>query len=111
MTELLNEVKNCVIAEYGRASENYNKIHHSMHESYAVLLEEYEETQELNEAFKKLLDTIWSLVKSNNLHKHMSSDFRELRDVAEHAAAEWIQVAAMCHKARLTLEAVWETEQ
>jgi len=104
MTKLVNEVTQLVDAEYNRAAEQHGKLHHSMHEAYAVMKEELEEAQE---RFKYVDDYInefyWRAAKND----YCSSCRKYAGDIKEQAilaAAEMIQVAAMAQKAMLGFE-------
>lgn len=97
MKETLLEVKISVLAEYERATKKFGLANNSAHESYAVIKEEYEEAIEQGETFAAQLEYFWEEVKTNNAHKLQR--LTTMCDFAEHAAAEWIQVAAMCYKA------------
>ena len=98
MKDLLNEVNALTLKEYERAAEKYGEVNNSSHESYAIILEEFEECLEMIELARQALHNYWQAVKENEpLCQHTS--LKELRGCAEHAATEMIQVAAMCHKA------------
>lgn len=99
MKELLAEVQASVFMEYQRASAQYGPANHSQHESYAIILEEFDEAQERGAAFAGIKEHLWKGIKANYPQDVMNSRLRVMRENAEHAAAEWIQVAAMCYKA------------
>ena len=93
---LLKELEPLVVSELNRAN-SVNPQFHSSHEGDAVIEEEVEEVKEsmaeVNRAF--------SLMKSAVFNDHFvtSDDLaRMIRKFAKHAAAELIQVAAMCDK-------------
>ena len=95
----MNAVKSklpALVKEELEAANRENPPFHSMHEGYAVLLEEIEEAaQELEEA-KVCLQMVWENIKSNCFAARTYA-YR----VEEHAldmAAEAIQVAAMAQK-------------
>lgn len=82
--------------------EAANKEHgqfHSLHEGYAVLLEEFEETQSELDEVKRYMDYMWGHIKadSNDSTQHFAA---RVQTVAMRAAAEAIQVAAMALKIR-----------
>lgn len=103
MKDLLNEVKASVMGEYDRAAAKYGKANNSPHESYAVILEEYEEAEEQANNFKNELERYWRLIKNN---ANTDPNLRLMWACAQLAAAEWIQVAAMCYKAMQEKEGV-----
>ena len=96
MRELLTEVKISVQKEYERAANKFGKANNSPHESYAVILEEYDEAEFAANAFEEHLRYYWQEVKEN---KDTADRLKNMCEFAEHVAAEWIQVAAMCFKA------------
>lgn len=98
MKELINEVQNLVDKEYSRAAEKFGVANNSNHESYAIILEEYEEAQNEGHMFEYNLRAFWDGVRANTPSK---CQLQQMQRIAEKAAAEWIQVAAMCYKAQL----------
>jgi len=98
MDIVLANVKSAVHNELLRASKTHGATNNSPHESYAIILEEFEEACEDTGSFDEALRDFWKHVKSNDT----TAQYRILstmQDLAETAAAEWIQVAAMCEKA------------
>lgn len=98
MVELYQSIKKAVEEEYKRAAEKFGETHHSQHEAYAVMLEEYEETVEVLhdvEDFLKL--EFWSNVRSDKVldNRHVA---RKIYSSAILAACEAVQVAAMAYK-------------
>ena len=80
--------------------EAANKEHgqfNSYHEGYAVLLEEFEETQSELDEVKRYMDYMWGHIKDDNntCTQHFAA---RVQTVAMRAAAEAIQVAAMALK-------------
>ena len=102
MDELLTEVQALADAEYERAAEKFGRVNNSRHESYAVILEEFEEAQDLLEIIKLDMEILWTNTKSNSERERILDHLKTIRTNAECAAAEWIQVAAMAYKAELT---------
>jgi hypothetical protein len=98
MKELLNEVKVSVEKEYNRAAEKFGAANNIKHESYAVILEEFEEAQHESQMFDYNLRTFWGGVRANTA---TNCQLQQMQSIAEKAAAEWIQVAAMCKKATI----------
>jgi len=99
----MNEVKQAVINEYSRAFVRFGPINNSPHESYAVILEEFEEAQENAVSFQSQLESYWITIKGNK-EDEAKVRLTAMKKLAEQAAAEWVQVAAMCHKAMITHE-------
>jgi len=98
MKELVHAIKTAVFQEYDRAAEKFGEANNSDHESYAVILEELEEADEQRFAFKSYMEEFWKCVKGND-RKKARSYLLEMQRTASNAASEWVQVAAMCHKA------------
>jgi hypothetical protein len=75
----------------------------SPHESYAVILEEYEECRDDLTYMGQGLDQMWDSVKQNE-NGGIRSNLSGIRDYAIECAVEAIQVAAMCDKALRSME-------
>lgn len=96
MKDLLCEVQTSAALEYSRSVKKFGEANNSPHESYAVILEEFEESETERQYFKNMIEGYWEKVKRNMETENMLG---EMMLIAERAAAEWIQVAAMCFKA------------
>lgn len=101
---MANRIKRAVVEEYRRAAEKYGPLHASAHEAYAVILEEAQEAAAEADTFTWELNGYWNAVKENN-EIACRCRLSDMQETAKRAAAEWIQVAAMAHKAHLTYEA------
>ena len=101
MTDLQTDIRVAVEAEYARASAIHGPTFHSAHEGYAVILEEFEEAQTEDRAFEWNLRSWWNMIRANTPTK---CQLQQCRRIAEAAAAEWTQVAAMCLKAERSME-------
>lgn len=102
MVKLYEAVKTLVEVEYARASLNYGATNNSAHESYAVLKEEFDEARDEDVNTALSLDRYWKAVKENDEEKQAVY----LKEVYTHsilAACEFIQTAAMAHKALATI--------
>ena len=105
MVKLIDEVKECIESEYGRAGAQYGLVHHSDHESYAVLLEELQEAEDEVRFCGSALEKFWELVKQDckaDAFKVNSLDLVYTKALL--GACELIQVAAMAKKASLTIK-------
>lgn len=105
MKILMNEVEHSILKEYDRASEEYGPVHNSDHESFSVMVEEFEESKDEVELCATTLKGLWTLVKD----KTATDDaklimLRTIYQCALCAACELIQTAAMAHKAIRTIE-------
>lgn len=99
MEQLRQQITSVVTDEYRRASEKFGAVNHSRHESYAVILEEFEEAKEEIDSVDIGLGIFWNSCK-RNFNKQETNDCLEcLYYTAIRAACEMAQVAAMAHKA------------
>ena len=96
MNYVENLIPALVEAELRKANE-LNPPFHSMHEGYAVLLEEVEETEEALKSVKSYLEMIWHYIRWNKPEVALQMT-KELEARANHLAAEAIQVSAMTRK-------------
>jgi len=104
MDKIMLTVETEVKEEYVRAIEKFGKTNHSDHESYAILLEEFEEALLMVEVAQQALDNFWTGVKENQLNSDKLAYLEKLRIAANCAACEFIQVATMAYKARVTIK-------
>ena len=96
----MNAVKDKLIALVGEELEAANAIHppfHRLHEGYAVLLEEVEETEGTLKSVKNYLEMVWHYIRWNEPEEAMQTE-KYMEEMAIHLAAEAIQVAAMARK-------------
>lgn len=98
MKELLSEIQAAVFMEYERSTKKFGRANNSPHESYAVIKEEFEEATEAGSMFGQTLNEFWGMVRNDEV---LADKCEQMRAIAEHTAAEWVQVAAMCYKATL----------
>ena len=90
-----------------KAANLDNPPFRSMHEGYAVILEEMDEVNEALGWVKMYLDDIWWHIKENR--PGMVFNYaEEMEKRAVHLAAEVIQVAAMARKLQNSLEGEYE---
>lgn len=101
MQELIDKVQEIVAFELERANTIHPPKFNSMHEAYAVILEELEEAEREISTFKGALEwSVWSNIK-DDCYEMAYEGFKDIERLAIAAAAEMIQVAAMCRKARM----------
>ena len=99
MTDLHQVIK----AEYLRAKADHGDVYHSPHEAWGVLMEEWDEvSDELEEAGERMRDISRQI---RHPDEHLAQTFDSVQYFAMRAAAELIQVAAVCWKAVDTMEA------
>ena len=93
MTEL-SDIQKLVDKELEEANKKY-PLFHSDHEAYAVIKEEIEECEEDMREMQMVLSCFWMRTKRD---KNSDDLIIGIKKSAMHAAAEAIQVAAMCDK-------------
>lgn len=90
------ETRDTIKREFNRASEQYPPFH-SLHEGYAVLLEEIEELAECVEAIRGEVCRMWRFVREDE-KKGACYQAGEVYNLAKAAITEAAQVGAMAHK-------------
>ena len=103
MKQLIEQVNGCVLDEYGRASTKFGRVNNSDHESYAIMLEECEESEQELEAVRSFLRQFWTYVRADDRDIAKLQSLKSVEHHAVLAACELIQVAAMAHKASMTI--------
>lgn len=94
-TEL--KINEAVTLELVNACKTYGAEYHSLHEGYAVLLEEVEETERNLDYIKNHLAMIWDAVKQDDANE-VKSNARIIGLDAVELAKEACQIAAVCRK-------------
>lgn len=97
MQELIDKVQELVAFELERANTIHPPKFNSYHEAYAVILEEYEEAKDAFERAEWGKNLAWDYIKHDEDPDGM---LKVMEKAAREVAAEMIQVAAMCRKAR-----------
>ena len=104
MQELVDAVTKLVTEEYDRAAQKFGDYHTSEHQAFAVALEELEEAQTELQTATDVLGGWWDLVKSKDAdNKAKLITIGQLQVNAILGACELIQLAAMAHKAAISL--------
>lgn len=98
MQKLIDCIKALVSFELYRASKIHEPRFSSYHEAYAVILEEYEEAKEAFELVEWRRGLAWDSIKHD---EDPDGLLKVMEKAAIAVAAEMIQVAAMCRKARM----------
>jgi len=95
----MGNVAQLVLDEYDMAKEEYGKKFSSMHEGYAVMLEEIEEAKAEMDSIMcdAHLRYLWESVKEDNINNAMDAA-HIIRTRAACLACEAIQVSAMATK-------------
>lgn len=93
-------VKAAVGAETQKAVENWGLKYASLHEGYAVLKEEVEESDEELNVVKVGLDVVWDAIRGNDRYttEEMITHVQSEKEHAEQLALEACQIAAVCNK-------------
>ena len=100
MQNLITDMEVDLLVEYGRASEENCPYFNSIPEAYAIIKEEFEEATEEAEMFKQHFYRLWKQIRRNTPPEQILDNLTIMKDLSLCAAAEWIQVAAMCYKAK-----------
>lgn len=90
----INEV---IAAELTNACNTYGKNYHSLHEGYAVLLEEFEEAEQDFDYMKNHLAMLWDNVKLDDTTT-VKANARAIAFDAASLAKEACQIAAVARK-------------
>ena len=93
-----DEIRDAIEHELVAANE-IHPLFVSLHESYAVILEELEEAEEQLELCKTQLELAWERIRSDNITPALIT-MRSIERAAEHLAEEACQVSAMAIKAQ-----------
>ncbi len=101
--ETENLVNELINAEYLNAVVNYGEKYHSLHEGYAVLLEECEEFLKEISFMKRWVKNLWKSVKSNN-KDYQNECIEQLEICDTNAIKEASQIGAVLKKIKKTLE-------
>lgn len=101
MKQLIKDIEKLVLEEYDRATEKFGATFNGPHEAYAVMLEEYQEAREAMETCGLLLDMYWAQVRKNHSNRN---ELESIAAAALHTTAECVQLAAMAHKAIISME-------
>ena len=90
-------------AEYNNACKQFGYKYNSLHEGYAVLLEEVEEVKTEITQLLNSFDVFWLWVKRNKQgHKYLCVE--DMYKATENAIKELAQVGAVLMKIKNTLE-------
>ena len=104
MTKLFDKVNILSVMEYNEAAKNYGRLFNSMHEGFAVLMEEVEEAaQDMIRLEDSRMEALWCAVKTDS-HRQAEIAAAGVEKLALHLACEAIQVAAMARKMLKTIE-------
>ena len=91
-----NDVRALVDQEYAAAEAAYPPVH-SLHEGYAILLEEFEEAEEALGLAKDRLRRLWTAVRADDLRRAHALTV-PIQAYSEQVACEALQSAAVCRR-------------
>ena len=91
------KINEAVLLELDNACKLYGKEYHSLHEGYAVLLEEYEEAEKDFDYIKNHLAMLWDNVKIDD-ETTVKANARAIAFDAVQLALEACQIAAVARK-------------
>lgn len=94
MMSLEAEIERLATVELERANKKF-PLFASDHEGYAVILEEFQESEEEVNRARFRLNRLWESVRADEAQTEYA---RHIRERMLKAAAEAIQTAAMCEK-------------
>lgn len=99
-----------VQAEYENACKQFGEKFNSLHEGYAVLLEEVEEVQNEVDKIKGHLDHLWEKIKNQVDINNINSFICFIESPTFYAIKELAQVGAVLWKIKNTISPVEKTE-
>lgn len=99
-----NLVNELIQAEYKNACDNFGEKYHSLHEGYAVLLEEVEEVEPNISSLKENVSMLWKYIKKNDWEVVTLKSIENSLYYMNNAIKELAQVGAVLMKIKNTLE-------
>lgn len=104
MENLYKDVRKLMSDEYVRAAAKFGQFNSSDHESFAVILEELEESVVETNVCHQHINDFWNLTKDKNATDFDKKEvLKRLENSALLAACEFIQVATTAYKAHLSI--------
>lgn len=97
-------VETLICGELRTAKEQHGESFNSLHEAYAVALEELGEASEKVDMAKYYYEYVWNRIKSDEEKKIIVESLNGTRNYAVEAIKELAQFAAMIDKTLETLE-------
>ena len=94
-------INKAVMTETENAKKKYGDRYNSLHEGYAVLLEEVEEAADDLTYIKNNLGVLWQSIKTNDLKD--TTLLTDIEGTAQMLALEAVQIAAVCTKFKESL--------
>lgn len=103
MNHLLFNIQLCEKEEYARAAKQHGLTFRSLHEGYAVMLEEAEEASNEVGNLDRCMAALWQATRNDDLMTAQEAASR-IRQTAHLLAAEAVQTAAMANKLLNSIE-------
>lgn len=103
MNHLLHNIQLCEREEYVRAGKQHGLTFHSLHEAYAVMLEEAEEASDEVRNLDRDMGALWQATRHDDIMAAREAA-RKIRQTAHLLAAEAVQTAAMAAKLLQSME-------
>lgn len=105
MTKLYDKVNILSVMEYNEAAKNYGRLFNSMHEGFAVLMEELAEaSDDMVRLEDDAMQDLWCAIREDDAEGAKMAAVG-VEKFALHLACEAIQTAAMARKMAKTIEA------
>lgn len=96
-------VNDLIQAEYDNACDNYSNSYNSLHEGYAILLEEIEESENEFTRVKQTLSFLWANIKYGKAPM-IEQNLDILKKDTQNAMSELAQVGAVLLKIQNTID-------
>lgn len=96
-------VNDLIQAEYDNACDNYGSSYNSLHEGYAVLLEEIEEAEIEMKTIKRDLESLWFFIKRNDIEM-INTFLSRIQESDLSCMEELAQVGAVLLKIQNTID-------
>ncbi len=104
MTKLLDKVNILSVMEYNEAAKNHGRTFHSMHEGFAVLMEELAEASEdMIRLEDDAMQDLWCAIRRDYAEGAKMAAVG-VEKLALHLACEAVQVAAMAKKMQYSIK-------
>lgn len=102
--EMKKLVKQAIEEETKIAVEKFGQSYNSMHEGYAVLLEEVEEADERMNEVNHHIEWFWSSIRCGESEPDFKGTADRIKYAAKQLSLEACQIAAVCNKILTTVE-------
>lgn len=101
-------VDKLIKAEYKNACEKFGNKYHTLHEGYAILLEELEEVEDEHKDLKIWVDKFWEAIKNDSSYNEESEYVAKMLEEVYYTILELAQVGAVLYKIRNIIDEVKE---